>query len=133
LQWTTESIAGMERNVKVGRVAISRIPSIFDHMGLNSSTIKSNYQHHRDRACPCPPVGGMRRSGRGSFHALADRGKPCPYVIPPKIAQWCSQYRNIFDFHLLLWSVEPSCFSWNCASECIVHGATPGHEVFERY
>src|SRR5262249_34138216 len=39
----------------------------------------------------------------------------------------------MFDFHLLLWPVEPSCFSWNCASEFIVHGATPGHEVFKWY
>lgn len=41
---TNGSIAGVEWNVKVAGVANSRIPSIFDHMVRNSSTIKSNYQ-----------------------------------------------------------------------------------------
>gem|GEM_PF-7054201 len=36
----------LERNVKVERAAHSKIPSIFDHMVRNSSTIKSNY-HNR--------------------------------------------------------------------------------------
>jgi len=34
----------LERNVKVERAANSKIPSMFDYMVCNSSTIKSNYQ-----------------------------------------------------------------------------------------
>ena len=44
LQSSNESIADTERNVKVGREANSKIPSIFDHVIRNSSTIKSYYQ-----------------------------------------------------------------------------------------
>jgi hypothetical protein len=47
LQSSNESIADTERNVKVGREANSKIPSIFDHVIRNSSTIKSNYHLHR--------------------------------------------------------------------------------------
>ena len=49
LQWTSESIAGVERNVKVAGTANSKIPSIFDHKVRNSSTIKSNY--HMEHSC----------------------------------------------------------------------------------
>jgi hypothetical protein len=35
---------GAERKVKVERAANSKIPSMFDYMVCNSSTIKSNYQ-----------------------------------------------------------------------------------------
>jgi len=40
---------GVERNMKVGGKTNSMIPSIFDHVVRNSSTIKSNYHfyHHR--------------------------------------------------------------------------------------
>jgi Sigma-70, region 4 len=44
LQSSNESIADTERNVKVEGTTNSKIPSIFDHVVRNSSTIESNYQ-----------------------------------------------------------------------------------------
>ena len=44
LQYISGSIADVERNVKVGGMPNSKIPSIFDHTILDSSTIKSYYQ-----------------------------------------------------------------------------------------
>ena len=52
LQSSNESIADTERNVKMGREANSKIPSIFDHEARNLSTIESNY-HHLERGHAC--------------------------------------------------------------------------------
>ncbi len=43
----------VERNMKVEGTTYSKIPSVFDHMVRNSSTIESNYQQidARPRRC----------------------------------------------------------------------------------
>src|SRR5215831_9917924 len=64
LQCHSEKSADVERHVKAGGRPISKIPSIFDHMVRNSSTIES-YYHQLIRHDGCSLLLGVLRTLRG--------------------------------------------------------------------